>query len=239
MIRHRFTIIALIENQLQLLDFELIRFSVCITMLSLASFYDLKKREVSDRLWIVFGIAATLLLLLEWNNESRIQNIVISLIFSAPLSLLFWKKGLFGGADSFAIILISALAPFSFGGNYYPTTSLTNSLLLLLSVFIFNFFRNMKKMLEKEDIFEGFKETTGRKTLAMFMGVKTNSKFGFSIEQKFKNGKKFNFSLKNCETSKFSTRKEWCSPGIPFILFITGGFIIQIFFGDLFLSLFN
>lgn len=208
-------------------------------MLSLASFYDLKKREVNDRLWIVFGVAAALLLLLEWDNKSRIQNIITSIIFCAPISLLFWKTGLFGGADSFAIILISILAPFSFGGNYYPTTTLTNSLLLLLSVFIFNFLMNMKKILEKEDIFEGFKETSGRKILAMFMGVKINSKFGFSIEQKFKNGKKFNFSLKNCETSKFSTRKEWCSPGIPFILFITGGFIIQIFFGDLFLSLFN
>lgn len=207
-------------------------------MLAFASYADLKNREVSDYLWAIFGLIAVMLLILGIYDEKIIQNTVLSLIFCVPLSIIFWKKGLFGGADSFALILCGILSPFSFNGVYYPTTIITNSLILMFPIFLINLLGNVQRLFQKTDIFEGFNEIWYRKILAMLLGKQTKSKFGFPIEIKTINGKKFDFSLKNCETIEFNSKNEWCSIGFPFILFILGGFIVQMFYGDVFLSLF-
>ena len=69
----------------------------------------------------------------------------------------------------------------------------------------------------------------------MFIGYKAkNPKFGFSIEQKRGKRKKLNLSLQHAEYAPFCKKPNtWITPGVPYMLFITGGFITQVFYGDI------
>ena len=208
-------------------------------MLSVGTFEDIKKREVSDYLWIIFGITAIILLFFEPEIESQFTNILIALII-APIVLIFWKFGFFGGADSFALIVLAVLAPhLTLSGNFIsPLTTLTNAAFLSSVPLFANSLLNLVRILQKKDIFEGFEETTSKKIVAIFLGHRSKSpKFSFSIEKKAGEKKKFNFVLHHAENASFCTKKDsWVTPGIPYLIFIFAGFIIQIFHGDILLN---
>src|SRR3990172_5187739 len=83
-------------------------------------------------------------------------------------------------------------------------------------------------------LFDGFEEPTRKRIMAMFLGYRAqNPKFGFSIEKKVGKHKKLNLVLHHAEYAEFChTPNTWITPGIPYMLFITGGLIIQLMYGD-------
>jgi preflagellin peptidase FlaK len=161
----------------------------------------------------------------------------------APVAIIIWKFGLFGGADAFALIAIAVLAPsLTITENTVtPFTILTNAVILSVIPMIINVFRNTIMLARKTNIFEGFDETKGRKALAMFIGYRaSNPKFGFSIEQKIGNHKKLNLSLQHAEHAEFCDEKDtWITPGVPYMIFIFAGFVVQLVYGDIIFSVFG
>jgi preflagellin peptidase FlaK len=154
--------------------------------------------------------------------------------------LIIWRIGLFGGADAFGIIVLAALAPqiTLAGGVITPFTILSNTVLISITPLFFNFFRNLIELVKKNNIFEGFDEPTGKRIMAMFLGYRAkNPKYGFSIEKKVGKHKKLNLVLHHAEYAEFcSTPNTWITPGVPYMLFITAGFIIQLLYGDIIFS---
>jgi len=218
-----------------LIDLDHLRIVLAIGMLGYASYTDVTKREVSDFVWIIFGALAVVLLIFEPNFSDALVNIGISLIV-APVVLIIWRIGFFGGADAFAIIVLAALVPqitFS-DGMITPFTILTNAVLISIIPLFLNFFRNLIEIVKKNDIFEGFKEPVGKRIMAMFLGYRAkNPKYGFSIEKKAGKNKKLNLVLHNAEYAEFCTRPNtWITPGVPYMLFIAVGFIVQVLYGD-------
>ncbi len=218
-----------------LIDLDHLRIVLAIGMLGYASYTDVTKREVSDFVWIIFGALAVVLLIFEPNFSDALVNIGISLIV-APVVLIIWRIGFFGGADAFAIIVLAALVPqitFS-DGMITPFTILTNAVLISIIPLFLNFFRNLIEITKKNDIFEGFKEPVGKRIMAMFLGYRAkNPKYGFSIEKKAGKNKKLNLVLHNAEYAEFCTRPNtWITPGVPYMLFIAVGFIVQVLYGD-------
>jgi preflagellin peptidase FlaK len=161
----------------------------------------------------------------------------------APIAIIIWRFGLFGGADAFALIVLAVLVPsITITENTItPFTVLTNAVLLSVVPMIVNIFRNSILIARKNNIFEGFEETVGRKILAMFIGYRAaNPKFGFSIEQKIGGHKKLNLSMQHAEYAEFcNTKDTWVTPGVPYMIFIFAGFIIQLIYGDIIFSMFN
>jgi len=100
--------------------------------------------------------------------------------------------------------------------------------------------RNSLSIIRHENIFEGFEENKLKKICAMLIGYRAkNPKFCFSIEKTEKGKKKLNLTIHHAENEEYcTTPNTWITPGIPYLLLITGGFIIQILFGDLILSYF-
>lgn len=227
---------------IEIADYEIIRIFVAISMLGLASFLDLRKREISDMLWICYGIIAGVLLLFDPNFFKEITIVGFSLIIS-PLALLAWRLGLFGGADAFALIVLAGISPMAtiFGNTVTPFTTLTNAAILFLVPLLINMLRNIRSILKKDNIFEGFDESTIKKICAMFIGYKAkNSKFSFAIEKFNGIHKKFDLSLHNAETAEFcTTQNTWVTPGIPYLLLITAGYVIQLLYGDILIKLFT
>ncbi len=218
-----------------LIDLNHLRIVLAIGMLGYASYTDVTKREINDLVWIIFGALAVVLIIFEPNLSEVLVNIGISLIV-APVVLIIWRIGFFGGADAFAIIVLAALVPqitFS-DGMITPFTILTNAVLISIIPLFLNFFRNLIEIAKKNDIFEGFKEPIGKRIMAMFLGYRAkNPKYGFSIEKKAGKNKKLNLVLHNAEYAEFcTTPNTWITPGVPYMLFITAGFIVQLVYGD-------
>lgn len=222
-----------------IIELNHLRIILALGMLGYASFTDLTKREISDYVWIIFGALAAILLIFEPMLSDALINIGISLIV-APVVLIIWRIGLFGGADAFGIIVLAALAPqiTLAEGVITPFTILSNTVLISITPLFFNFFRNLIELVKKNNIFEGFDEPTGKRIIAMFLGYRAkNPKYGFSIEKKVGKHKKLNLVLHHAEYAEFcSTPNTWITPGVPYMLFITAGFIIQLLYGDIIFS---
>jgi preflagellin peptidase FlaK len=222
------------------LDIFHIRILLALVMLSSATIIDIRKREISDIMWIVFGAISGILLFFEPNLAEAAFSVGFSLIV-APLVLILWRFGLFGGADALGLIVLSALAPMATLSDsaISPFTILVNSALISISPMIINFIRNSLLILRNEDIFHDFDETKSKKVFAMFLGYRSkNPKYSFSLERKVGKKKKLNIVLHHSDTAEYCTTPDtWVTPGLPFMIFILGGFIIQLLFGDVTLGL--
>jgi len=201
---------------------------------------DIWKREIHDFYWIGFGIVGFLLIFINSDLLPNLLNIGIALII-APFVIFIWRIGLFGGADAFALIALAVIAPMAtFSENpVTPFSTLSNAAVLFIIPFIVNIMRNLIAIIKHENIFEGFEENKFKKICAMLIGYRAkNPKFCFSLE-KLENGKrKLNFTIHHAENEEYcTTPNTWITPGIPYLLLITGGFILQLSSGDLLLSL--
>jgi len=227
---------------LELAALDQIRIILAITMLGIATASDIKKREINDIIWVVFGAIGAILIPFTGNLNDELLKIGISMIV-APIAIIIWRFGLFGGADAFALIALAVLAPNMtlVGGTITPFTVLTNAVLLSVVPMFINAVRNVILIARKIDIFEGFDETKRRKILAMFIGYRAaNPKFGFSIERKNGKHKKLNLSFQHAEYAAFCEKKDtWITPGVPYMIFIFAGFVIQLIYGDIIFSLFS
>lgn len=220
-------------------DISNIGILLALVMLSIASIIDVWKREINDILWIVFAAASVVLIFFEPDLANTLKNIGISMII-APIALVIWRLGIFGGADALGLIVLAALAPqATLSENLItPISTLTNAAILSVIPIFMNVVRNLIALLNHKNIFEGFNETRSKKILAIFLGYRArNPKYGFPLETMEGNHKKLNFSLHNAEKAEFCDKPDtWITPGIPYILYITGGFVLQLIFGDIILN---
>lgn len=219
-----------------------IRITFALFMLFVASVLDLKKREIDDRLWIIFSGIAFLMIFLSNDIWNAAKTIAFSMII-APIALLIWRFGIFGGADAFCLIVLAGLAPLSSltGHNITPFSTLTNAVIISIIPIFVNLTRNLVALLKKQDIFRGVRISKMNKIIALFIGYRANNpKYCFSIEKIQGNHKHLSFSLKHADNVDFCTTSDtWVTPGIPYILYISCGFIIQILYGDIIFNLLN
>lgn len=221
-------------------DFGMVRIIAALTMLGLASLIDLKKREINDKLWIGFSCVAVLLLFTSPNFWIDLKSVGLSMIV-APIALVLWRFGIFGGADALCLIVLAGLAPMSSltPSQISPFTTLENASILTVIPLFINLGRNVVSMIRGNDIFNGIEESNLKKTFALFVGYRTkNPKHSFCIEQIIDGKRHLDFSPKHAEKTSFCYGTDvWVTPGLPYVLYITGGFIIQVMYGDLILSL--
>ena len=224
-----------------LLNYNIIGIGLALAMLIIGSAIDIWKREIHDYYWIVFGSVGFLLIFINSDILPYLLNIGIALII-APFVIFIWRIGLFGGADAFALIALAVIAPMATLSEnpVTPFTSLSNAAILFIVPFCINLLRNVISIVKHENIFEGFEESKFKKIGAMLIGYKAkNPKFCFSIEKIEKGRKKINLTVHHAENEEYCTKPNtWITPGIPYLLLITGGFIMQLLYGDLLLSFF-
>ena len=110
-----------------------------LVMLAIASRWDVWKREINDILWIAFGVVAVLLIIFSPSSFESLKATGISLIV-APLAIILWRTGLFGGADALGLITLAALAPqVSLSQSIItPFTTLTNAAIFSITPIIGN-----------------------------------------------------------------------------------------------------
>ena len=224
-----------------LLNYNIIGIGLSLTMLIIGSIIDIWKREIHDYYWIGFGSVGFLLIFINSDILPYLINIGIALII-APFMILIWRIGLFGGADAFALIALAVITPLATLSEnpVTPFTTLSNTVILFVVPFFVNIFRNIISIAKHEKIFEGFEESRFKKICAMLIGYRAkNPKFCFSIEKTVNGKKKISLAIHHAENEEYCTQPNtWITPGIPYMLLITGGFILQLAYGDLLLNFF-
>lgn len=224
-------------------NIDLLRIISAIIMFIVASIMDFRNREISDKLWIIFGGVSVGMILVEPDITHKLIEVGISLIIT-PVAILLWRFGMFGGADALCLIVLAALAPqTTFSDKVItPLTTLTNAALLSITPVFVNAIRNITSMAKHVQIFEGFNENKIRKCVAILLGHRTNNGGYYFLMEKIDTdgSKKFDFSMKNAESTEFcKSRNVWAMPAIPFLIYIFAGFVIQLLIGDVILNSFS
>ena len=235
-------------------DFEVIRVAVALAMFATASYFDLKKREVSDLLWVVFGVAAGVIYVFDFPSGAQGTLTLISIAFAGAISYGIYRSGLFGGADMFALIVFAAIMPL-YDGEFLgiegvalhpiaPFIVLTNAVIISVSQIAFNVVRNAAYNSKHPGrLFDGLEhEPAARKALAVMIGHRSeNPQYAFPIEHTVAGGKRaFDFALKPAETAEYETRKDvWVTSGLPFLVFFAAGFVLMLTGGDLLAMVFG
>ncbi|MDG6996218.1 MAG: prepilin peptidase [Nitrososphaerota archaeon] len=230
------------------LDFMIFNIIGAAAMLLFTSYLDVKRREVEDKIWLIFGVTGVALQAYEiLNGYTNILSLGISLTLATIIGLGLFFFGFYGGADGKALIALAILVPqFNPHVGLYtiaPLMVLTNGVLISILLPVSILILNGARLLRHQEIFEGFTEPFHRKLLACLLGFKQTGKprdFQFIMEKTVKQEdgltqKKFDFSLMHDE---FETESgTWVTPGIPLLVFFTIGYFVMLWYGDLVIAL--
>jgi preflagellin peptidase FlaK len=229
-----------------LADFDLLRVAIALAMFGCSCYFDLKRRSVSDLLWVVFAAAAAIVYVFDfpssWNEGIATTT---SIALAAGISYGIYRSGLFGGADMLALVTFSAILPLynfeplvtsDINPSFHPFAPLivlTNGVIFSVVQILANLARNAA---HREGLFEGLQhEPASRKIIAVLIGHRSaNPKYAFPIERVVRGKRRFDFGLMPAETAEYETRKDvWVTSATPFLLFLAGGFVMMLVAGDL------
>jgi archaeal preflagellin peptidase FlaK len=233
------------KKEFPYLNLLYLNLSVAAVMLLYTSYLDMKKREVEDKVWLIFGAIGIIFQMYEvFNGETAIVQLGISVALASVIGMGLYFFGFYGGADGKALIVVGVLVPvFAPKIGLYsiaPLIVLTNGVLISILLPFALLFFNAYRLLRKEPIFQGFSEPWYRKAVACFLGYRASGKpreFQFSMEksQESSEPKKFQFSMMQDD---FETKENtWVTPGIPLLVFFTAGYFAMLLYGDLVISI--
>jgi len=245
---------------------NVLRLLLCLFFLSLASLYDIKTREVPDRVWIIFAPAGSVLTLLslilsKWNHQNLIIS-ALSIVLTACMALILFYLGMFGGADAKALMCLAIAMPTYPKTNFkfpikivlpmLPISVLNNAILLASSLVLVMVSKNLLDVIIGEEIFEGLEaEKLVTKIFAFITGFRVDVKklrdgrHHYIVMEEFsrkENGmlmrrlkllKPIGLEEEIMNIPEEFNGKVWVTMGLPFLVFITLGFLIAIFVGDI------
>lgn len=176
---------------------------VSLTFLLYASWSDLKTREVSNKVWILFapiGLALTLIQIFffDFNLNDALYWLGVSVGITSVLAIALFYAGAYGGADAKALICLSFTLPF-YPTNFinlasdspiFPLSVFSNAVILAALSVVYVFLRNLYwRQKTGKRFFEGLKEESkGRRLLALLSGYKIKleslekSEFSYPLE---------------------------------------------------------
>lgn len=172
--------------------FATARVIASLSFLLYASWSDYKTREVSNRVWLIYGPIALTLSLAELllYDPTKLPFFGLSFGVTAVIAILLFYAGGFGGADSKALMCIALALPFSIdvvltplsslgksplAQYFFPLTIFSNGILFAAATGIYMLIYNIVwHARAKAKFFDGSlaKESVGKKLLVIITGHK-------------------------------------------------------------------
>jgi preflagellin peptidase FlaK len=238
----------------------------CSLILLYACYSDLKTRTVANEVWLLMIAVGIPLAIYNFYVQGIpfLIRFVLSLAVTFALSYLFFYMNLFGGADAKSLISIAVLLPvnplLSTSLIFYPlpfaVTTLFNGAIISLivppSLFLYNLLPLRSAGLQKDLslAFIGYKMRIDGLAKSKHKFLRLLHSYE-SAEGAGKEGtvkRKFSFGgaeiddetiekLKNYYAQGKISEDVWVTPGLPYMLFITAGFFIALFYGNLILHI--
>jgi preflagellin peptidase FlaK len=171
--------------------FDFARSTMALLFLFYASWSDYKTREVSNKVWLLFGplsLALTTTELLLYGVSDLLPYAVCFGLTAGFAVILFYSGG-FGGADAKALMCLALALPFYpvelltpiaaevslISRSFFPISVFSNSVLFAafsaVALLLYNLFQRLRK---HEELFQGDhkKESIGKKILILVTGYK-------------------------------------------------------------------
>ncbi len=239
------------------------RVLLSLTMLGYASWHDLRTREIYDLVWIVFGALGLITAIYEvYTGSLSLIGFVVPVLFSTALSIVLGYVGLFGGADIEAFIALAILNPsqprqivpyLGVVSVIYPLSLFSNSALSGASFALFILARNIALALSGKHLFGSHtSESAWKKLVVMFSGRKIRLEsvrgppFQYPLElppEEEGDNRKLVLlpDIRDDEAAEEVFRRlggegveeVWVSHTLPFLVFITIGYVLTLLFGDI------
>ncbi len=239
---------------------EIIKVLACMPFLLYSCYADIKTRRVANEVWVMmFGVGYIFIMhdLLAYGLVYLVRNI-LSFIFIFVFVYILFQLGAFGGADAKVLMVISLIIPAfptielasaSLPLNGVPPIDLFafsvfgNSVILTVIVpiglFLYNLLKYPSQSLKRPFyMFIGYITPVSELETGHFRMIDTYSRTKDGVEFIFKRSGTELSSDVISELKKY--QKEgligdgvWITPGLPFMVPITAGFITAVLFGDL------
>ncbi len=219
-----------------------LKFLLGFAFLVYASKLDLEKREVPNRIWKYMILTISPLTAIEIFLFDQIYLAAFQAVFVISLALLFYYLGFYGGADAKALIALAILYPIYpdlyqfplFKGFSFAFSTLFNAVIFAPIISLFFFIRNL--------IRNGIGDMRNN-ALYYFIGLKKDvdkiPKHYSLLEFIDDSGKLIRAKRGVVADKKMIERLKkakvdsvWVTPQIPFIVFITIGYLISFFAGS-------
>lgn len=241
---------------------DILKILFCTPFLIYSCFSDVKTRRVTNKLWLIMLAGGSPLILYDIYREgvAYLPRLFISVGLIFVLVYLLFQFGTFGGADAKSLISLSIILPvypkLYVSGVGFPVNKplidlfafgiFGNAVLLTIVVPFGLAVYNLAKMgfhIDKPAyIFIGYKakitELAGRhiKLIENFEVVDGAVKCHFK-----RGGIEINeeviSELKTLSDMGLIKEEIWVTPGLPFMIPITLGFFVAVFYGDLIFEL--
>ncbi|MDE1767056.1 MAG: prepilin peptidase [Thaumarchaeota archaeon] len=188
---------------------------VTLSMISVASYFDIKKREVNDIIWIIFGGVGSILYLFEPIDFIT----VLYLGIGVAIGIVWILSRAFGQADGLALITLAVILP---SYDKFPVTvivSIITPFLAALYGLCCNMTYNISDLLHGR-LFFGVCEKLHRKAFAFFVlhRKREHERFVFAAQDR----DKFVFHFRPKTDLEFSNDFQGhvvsALPLIPFML---------------------
>ena len=163
---------------------------MALTMLSVASYFDIKTRQVDDRIWLIFAIPGIVLYFLA---PLPSFTTIFFLVIGAIIGMTWFLTHAFGQADGLAIIALAIVFPIFNETPVSVLVALVTTLLLGLFGTLYNIAYNLSDMLH-DNLFHGINEKLHRMILAFLTTHRKRSYEKFVIPSQ--TGDKFSFHFK-------------------------------------------
>ncbi|HJH32385.1 MAG TPA: peptidase A24 [Methanosarcinaceae archaeon] len=240
---------------------ELLKVLVCIPFLLYSCYSDIKTRRVSNNVWPVMFAAGLPFIIYDLLNYGfpYFIRMVLSFAFIFAFVYVLFQLNAFGGADAKVIMVISIIIP-TFPAIYMPGqafpihgvppinlfafsvfgNSVLLSIIVPIGLFLYNLTQvSVHEMLKKPGyMFVGYKSSVP--------GLKDRHIRLMDVYGRTDEGVISHFTWVGAEPDHdvihelegyiekgFIDEKVWVTPGLPFMIPITAGFVTAVVFGDL------
>lgn len=236
---------------------EYAQLALIAAVLVIASYQDLKTREIDDRIWLYATPVGAVLTGIQYfvTPSYPLLLALFSVGLTVALALAIFYSGLYGGADAKALIFIAATMPvYEYATTsmspFYPLTILGNGLVLSMLLIPTLLIVNLVWKARKGSLFDGVRATTGQKVLALFTGIKVKPSTAMSVN--FNMIEKVDVGEGNGRYLKLFNKVEeedevkvipkganyvWVTPAIPMIVFFLIGYVLSLVKVDIIIGL--
>ncbi|WP_440952475.1 A24 family peptidase C-terminal domain-containing protein [Methanococcoides sp. FTZ1] len=240
---------------------ELLKVLVCMPFLAYACYSDIKSRRVTNRLWPkMLGAGAIFILYDAYRfGIPYLKWTVISFILIFTFVYILFYLNAFGGADAKVLMVISLILPIYpamellgrqlpiFGVpalNLFTFSVFGNSVILTIIVpiglFIYNLTQpSLKETLKKPHyMFIGYRCPVSKLDKPHIRLMETFEEDDNSVRNRFSTaGTKLDDEvvsrMQEYAEKGLIDERVWVTPGLPFMIPITAGFIAAVIYGDL------
>ncbi|MFW6194000.1 MAG: A24 family peptidase C-terminal domain-containing protein [Halobacteriota archaeon] len=222
---------------------------VALPFLIYACKVDLKERRVPNKLWkYMLAVFIPIVLIEFFLTQFNVLAALIQFLVIFVLAYALHYTGLWGGADAKALMLLAIAFPvypemwiipvLNKGFGILAFSTLSNAVIFSPAVVLYVFLKNLRHGIRGGKLlhyFTGYRVDADRippfhnlleyvndgKVKRVNRGIEPDNKMLADLRKAKEKGK---------------VDKVWVTPGLPFLVFITAGFVISILVGDILLE---